>query len=59
MERVDIFAAELGYSREIVAASALVDCVLGHCWGLEDESIGPNWHEGVELAAMLCRRLGL
>ena len=59
LERVKILSAELGYSRETVAAGALVDCVLGHCWGLEDEGIGADWHDGVELATMLCNRFGL
>ena len=59
LERVDIFSTELGYSRETVAASALVDCVLSHCWGLEDGGIWANWRDGIELAIVLCRRFGL
>ena len=58
-ERVDIFSSELGYSRETIAASGLVDCILSHCWSFEDDSIHPGWHDGIKLARMLCRTYGL
>ena len=58
-ERVQVLSAELGYSTETVAASSLVDCVLSHCWGFEEDGLGPNWHEGIELARLLCRMMGL
>jgi streptomycin 6-kinase len=57
-ERIDVFSAELGYARETVAASALVDCVLSHCWCFEDEEIGEDWYDGIELARLLCRMSG-
>jgi len=57
-ERVRILSAELGYSREILAASGLVDCVLSHCWSFEDDAIRAGWHHGIELARMLCRMVG-
>jgi len=57
-ERVQIFSAELGYSEETVAASALVDCVLSNCWCFEDGGIGDDWYDGIELARLLCRMIG-
>lgn len=57
-ERVHILSAELGYTRETVAASALVDCVLSHCWCFEDDGISANWHDGIDLARMLCHMIG-
>ncbi len=57
-ERVQILSDELGYSRETVAASSLVDCVLSHCWGFEDDGISADWYGGIELARMLCCMLG-
>ncbi len=58
-ERVHIFSTELGYSRETIAASGLVDCILSHCWSFEDDGIGADWHDGIEMARMLCHRFGL
>ena len=58
-ERVRILGTELGYSQKTIAASSLVDCVLSHCWSFEDDGIGANWHDGIELARMLCHRFGL
>ena len=58
-ERVHLFSAELGYSRETVAASSLVDCVLSHCWCFEDEGISADWYDGIELARVLCRMAGM
>ena len=58
-ERVCILSAELGYDRQRVAASALVDCVLSHCWCFEDEGLGAGWYSGIELARMLCAMAGL
>jgi streptomycin 6-kinase len=58
-ERVQILSAELGHSQETVAASALVDCVLSHCWSFEDEGISADWYKGIELARLLCRMIGL
>jgi streptomycin 6-kinase len=57
-ERVQIFSDALGHAQETVAASALVDCVLSHCWSFEDEGIGPAWYDGIELARLLCRMMG-
>jgi streptomycin 6-kinase len=59
LERVQILSTELGYSRKIIAASGLVDCILSHCWGFEDSEIGPDWHHGIELARMLCHAFDL
>jgi streptomycin 6-kinase len=58
-ERVRLLSAELGHSRETVAASGLVDCVLSYCWWFEDGGIDAGWYEGIELARMLCRMAGL
>ncbi|MBI2298619.1 MAG: phosphotransferase [Armatimonadetes bacterium] len=52
-ERIAIFSEELGYAPATVAAAGLVDCVLSHCWSLEDEALGPEWHQGVALARVL------
>lgn len=57
--RLRILSSELGYSQEILAASALVDCVLGHCWCFEDATLGPYWHLGIELAESLTRMAGI
>ena len=59
LERVQILSTELGYSRQIIAASGLVDCILSHCWSFEDDEISPNWHHGIELARMLCHTFDL
>jgi streptomycin 6-kinase len=56
-ERVEIFAAVLGHSRQTVLASALVDVVLSHCWGFEDETLGADWHHGILLGRYLAERL--
>lgn len=56
-ERLEILSAELGLPQETLSASALVDCVLSLCWGLEDESVGPDWQHGTELARELCGML--
>jgi streptomycin 6-kinase len=58
-ERVEILSAELGYTREAVAASGLVDCVLSHCWSFEDEALGDDWALGIELGRLLCHIAGL
>ena len=58
-ERVGILSAELGYTPETVAASGLVDCVLSHCWSFEDDGLSDDWHEGVELARVLCNMAGM
>jgi streptomycin 6-kinase len=57
-ERVNILSAELGHSRETVAASALVDCVLSHCWSFEDEGISADWYDGIDLGRLLCHMIG-
>ncbi|MBN1246161.1 MAG: phosphotransferase [Anaerolineae bacterium] len=56
-KRVAILSRELGLPREKVVAGALVDCVLSHCWGFEDESLGPDWHLGIDLGNFLWRML--
>ena len=58
-ERVQTLSAELGHTRETVAASALVDCVLSHCWSFEDDGISTDWHDGIELARLLCHMIGV
>lgn len=58
-ERVGILSAELGYSPETVAAGGLVDCVLSHCWSFEDEALGDDWPDGIELARVLCKLAGI
>lgn len=55
LERIDIFSSALGYPKETIAASGLVDCVLSHCWCFEDEALGADWHAGLELAQLFCR----
>jgi streptomycin 6-kinase len=57
-ERLAILSTELALPQKTLAASALVDCVLALCWGLEDESVGPDWQHGTELARELCGMLG-
>lgn len=57
-DRLEILSVELGYSREILAAGGLVDCVLSHCWGFEDEDIGADWHQGIEVAWILGQMCG-
>jgi streptomycin 6-kinase len=57
-ERLCIFSAELGYSREILAASGLVDCILSHCWSFEETGIDADWHHGIEMAQILCHMFG-
>ncbi|MFH1569692.1 MAG: aminoglycoside phosphotransferase family protein [Gemmatimonadota bacterium] len=52
-QRVAILGDRLGYDGRTVAAAGLVDCVLSHCWSLEDEELSPDWHLGVELARAL------
>ncbi len=53
-ERVDTFAAVLGYSPELIAAAGLVDCVLSHCWGFEDGGdIDESWYDGIATARLL------
>jgi streptomycin 6-kinase len=52
-ERVQIFGAELGYPQETVAACGFVDCILGHCWSFEDDTLSEDWHYGVELSQRL------
>jgi streptomycin 6-kinase len=57
-ERVDVFGLELGIPRKTLVASGLVDCVMGHCWGFEEEDgIGPEWYRGLELARIYCEML--
>ena len=57
-ERIRIFSAELGYSQEIIAAGGLVDCVLSHCWCFEEEdALGADWYQGLELARMLSQMI--
>jgi streptomycin 6-kinase len=58
-ERIQVLSAELGYAPEAVAASALVDCVLSHCWSFEDETLGEEWPLGIELGRLLCSLAGL
>ncbi|MCJ7738270.1 MAG: aminoglycoside phosphotransferase family protein, partial [Anaerolineae bacterium] len=54
-ERIDIFSAELGMTTKIIAAAALVDCVLGHVWSFEDKGpLSEGWYQGVELGRFLC-----
>ncbi|MEM7531084.1 MAG: aminoglycoside phosphotransferase family protein [Chloroflexota bacterium] len=53
-ERIGIFSEILRYTREEIAASALVDCVLSHCWGLEEEGVSLTWGDGVLLGQYLC-----
>jgi streptomycin 6-kinase len=56
--RVRILSEELGYAPEVVAAAALVDCILGHCWCFEDTALGPYWYQGIELGRLLCAIAG-
>jgi streptomycin 6-kinase len=53
-ERIQVFGDALGYAPQAVAASALVDCVLSHCWCFEDEELGEDWMLGIELGRLLC-----
>jgi streptomycin 6-kinase len=52
-ERIRIFASELDYSEEIVAASGLIDWVLSHCWSLENGHVSDDWHDGIKLGRFL------
>lgn len=54
-ERIQVFSSELGYPVATIAASALVDCVLSHCWSLEEQALTEDWYRGVELARLLCQ----
>jgi len=54
-ERIAIFSAELGMTPQAVAAGALVDCVLSHCWCFEEEALSPDWDDGVALGYTLRR----
>jgi len=54
-ERIGIFADHLSFSPNVIAASALVDCVLSHIWCFEDEgSLRENWFRSLDLARFLC-----
>ena len=55
--RLEIFSRTLGYSQRLLASAGLVDCVLGRCWSLEDESTGENWERGIELGRAYCDML--
>ncbi len=58
LERIEILSAELGLTRRTVTAGALVDCILSHCWGFEDEGpLDSNWYQGIDLGRFLCRLL--
>ena len=52
-ERIRILSEELRETPGRLAAAGLVDCVLSHCWGLEDESTNPEWALGLEHARVL------
>lgn len=43
-ERIEIFASELGESRERILLAALTDCVLGLSWSLEDSELTDNFY---------------
>jgi streptomycin 6-kinase len=58
-ERIEVFSTELGHAPKAIAASALVDCVLSHCWCFEDETLGEDWPLGIELGRLLCGLAGL
>jgi len=58
-ERLSILSAELRECEKMLAAAGLVDCVLSRCWGLEDTDIHPNWHQGIDVARILCGVLGM
>lgn len=51
--RVAIFADELGYAREHVAAAGLVDGVLSLCWCFEDESLPADWDRALAVRRRL------
>ena len=58
LERIEILSAELGLTRRAVTSGALVDCILSHCWGFEDEGpLDPDWYQGIDLGRFLCRLL--
>jgi streptomycin 6-kinase len=52
-ERVAILSDRLNLPREMVAAGALVDCILSHCWCFEDAVLSDDWRAGVELGYAL------
>ena len=59
-ERLAILSDELDYSREMLAACGLVDCVLSKCWMFEDEGEpGDHWEVGIELARFFSSIAGL
>jgi streptomycin 6-kinase len=57
--RLEIFGRILGCSQRLLVSAGLVDCVLGHCWSLEDESTGTNWERGIELGLAYCEMLDM
>lgn len=57
-DRLEIFSNVLDERHDLIAAGALVDCVLSRCWYFEEEgdpSARPDWHEGIAFARLLCR----
>jgi len=57
LERIEIFSEELDLPRRQVLNGALVDCVLSHCWGFEDETLWDGWQRGVEMGWWLVEEL--
>ena len=55
--RMRVLERELGHSRRLLACAGLVDNVLGHCWGLEEETLGSGWHRGLHLATLFQQML--
>lgn len=58
-ERLEIFSDELEVPVEFLAASALVDVVLSHCWSFEDSSLDAGWFNGIMLGYLLCEMIDL
>jgi streptomycin 6-kinase len=58
-ERLEIFSREFGKPLPLVAASALVDCILSHCWSFKDQELNEDWSDGVELGYLLSEMTGL
>jgi streptomycin 6-kinase len=52
-ERLAIFSVELEIDRRLLICAALVDFALGHCWGLEEETLSPGWFADLETGRVL------
>jgi len=54
-ERIEIFASELGESKERILLAALTDCVLGLSWTLEDSELTDDFYVGRAVAELFSK----